>query len=176
MSSDTREKKNRKKILPIVLASVAVVGVGAALTSAAWTDEVGFLASAKAGTFNLQGRIAGETVWAEGSEAAKITFDAEELANLSPGDERILEFELQNAGTVGATIETVEVTPAGALFAGEAPTVTFKVTGITPGSTIDPTKTTAGALTVTVPDGWPSSHMGESGSITVTFTGESVSD
>ena len=60
----------RRKITKFALAGVAVLGVGAALTSAAWTDNVLFGAPATAGKADLQARELGETIWQEGSSRA----------------------------------------------------------------------------------------------------------
>ena len=45
----------RRKVTKFALAGVAVLGVGAALTSAAWSDNVWFGGSASAADFELEG-------------------------------------------------------------------------------------------------------------------------
>ena len=47
----------RARRVKIGLAGLAVLGVGAALTSAAWTDVVFFDADVTTGNFNLQGAL-----------------------------------------------------------------------------------------------------------------------
>jgi len=47
----------------LALAAVAPAGVGAAITTAVWTDAVQFAAGAGASTFDIQGRFAVDAEW-----------------------------------------------------------------------------------------------------------------
>ena len=116
-TSTTEDKRDRKKkVLPIVFASIAVVGVGAALTSAAWTDDLTFSATGSAKTFDLQGSTNGGTSWGDikpDSEGTAITFTDTKLSNLSPGDTFTLNFKVKNFGTGDGHISAVTTTPSG---------------------------------------------------------------
>jgi len=54
--STTDRRARRATLTKLALAAVAVLGVGAALTSAAWTDDAWFSAAATAGEVELEGR------------------------------------------------------------------------------------------------------------------------
>src|SRR5690606_40575280 len=63
---DTESRKGKRRpIIAFALAALAVGGIGAAATSAAWTDNVFFSAQAESATFNLQGSIDGGGTWQE---------------------------------------------------------------------------------------------------------------
>ena len=57
----------RARRVKIGLAGLAVLGIGAALTSAAWTDVVFFDADVTTGNFNLQGALPAEPGGAGGT-------------------------------------------------------------------------------------------------------------
>ena len=60
----SRRQDKRRPLAAFGLAVLAVGGVGAALTSAAWTDNALFAAPATAATFDLQGSLDG-TTWSD---------------------------------------------------------------------------------------------------------------
>ena len=54
----SKTKGRKRSTLRLVLAGVAIAGVGAAITTAVWTDDVFFSATATASSFDLQGERA----------------------------------------------------------------------------------------------------------------------
>lgn len=105
MSANARRAK-RPTIIKLALAGIAVLGIGAALTSAAWTDDAWFTASATAGEVELEGRPVAvdpetEFDWIEADdEATAVVVPADRLAGLVPDEVRTFDIELRNASTV----------------------------------------------------------------------------
>jgi len=96
----------RKKVLAI-LASGAVLGVGAAITLAAWNDSEFATGTFTAGSFNLEGSTNGNDFDDHnvdaGDAAATISFVANP-DELSPGDVVYAPFSLQLSGDYNATL------------------------------------------------------------------------
>src|SRR4051794_27317821 len=151
MTRDPSRKRKLNKIIPIALAGVAVVGVGAALTSAAWTDNVAFGATTASQTFDLQSSVDAGTTWNDvAGDDATVTFTNAQLAKLSPGDTVTLPFTLKNAGTATAQISAVVSTPTGSIFAGTKPAV-VAINGFTANTTtIAPSAEASGNVVITV--------------------------
>jgi predicted ribosomally synthesized peptide with SipW-like signal peptide len=113
--------RNRKKnIVLACLAGGVVLGVGAAVTLAAWNDDVFTQGTFTAGTFNVQGSTDGGTTWVEADTAGTaatlaFTLGGATLSNLSPGDTAYAPFALHTeAGTTnGADISLPTVTGDG---------------------------------------------------------------
>lgn len=157
-------KDKKRAIIAFALAALAIGGIGAAATSAAWTDNVFFSADAQAATFNLQGSIDGK-VWAEGGEDAKIQIPAAKLANLLPGETRTISLHVKNDSTVNAAL-TSTVQFADATFAAN-PTAT--VEDLAP--TLVSGATDEFQLVVKAPADWAATNQGKSATIVVTIAG-----
>lgn len=105
-TTSTRRRTKRTTITKLALAAVAVLGVGAALTSAAWTDDAWFTASATAGEVQLEGRPVAidtepEFEWEFADDAATaVDIPADRLGGLVPEETRTIEIELLNSSTV----------------------------------------------------------------------------
>jgi hypothetical protein len=135
---NSRRANTRRMTLRLVLAGVAVVGIGAAITTAVWTDNVFFTATATSSSFDLQGRAGGTTEWFDqgipgDSDTVPIVLTSAQLSALSPGQTINVAFELCNVGTTAGTITAVN-TPAtitGGLAgaAGLSATVTAPIVG-----------------------------------------------
>jgi hypothetical protein len=169
--------KRRRKIAKFALAGVAVLGVGAALTSAAWTDDVFFAADATSGTFDLQGSLDG-TNWfdvanVDDTSGTPIPIPAAAFENLAPGDVRVVTLHLQNAGSVPITLSAPIVTENGPLFADAGANVGV-ATGAYGAGTLDPTDTTTFTVTLTVPDWTNTDYTNLTGDILVAVTGTSA--
>lgn len=163
---DTRK---RRPIVAFALAALAVGGVGAALTSAAWTDNVFFSGDAEAAVFNLQGSIDG-TTWRESDDEDSIQLVVPEsaFANLLPGQTRTVSLHVKNLGSVSAAL-TSSVEIVGSSFQTD-PAVA--VSGLVP--TLASNGTDEFALTVTAPGDWSTANQGKSGTVVVTISGEAV--
>lgn len=98
MSNPTRR---RSRNLRLVLASLALLGIGAAVTAAAWEDIVYVDVDVSSGSMDLEGSVDGGTTWLQSEDENNITL-AFELTGLTPGDERSAEFQLRNSGDMTA--------------------------------------------------------------------------
>jgi hypothetical protein len=170
--SARRSSRNttRRPIVAGALALLAVGGVGAAVTSAAWTDNVFFAAPAQAATFDLQGSLDNST-WVQSDNADGVQLDvpASTFANLLPGQTRTVTVYVKNVGTANAAVTATAAWATGSTF------TTAPGLSVAPAST-DLTATGAGqstaiALTVTAPTDWATSNQGKAGAVTVTVAG-----
>lgn len=184
MSRTTRTHK--RTTLKVILAGIAVVGIGAAITTAVWTDDVFFSADVTASSFDLQGRavLVPEDTWqdigipGETSDVAPIVLDATALASLSPGETFTVAFELCNIGTAAGTITAVTAPVlAGDLAVSAAGTITSTITAPVVGTALpsDPTCATpvAGTLQVVTTAAFPPEAQGDTGTISFSVTGTS---
>jgi hypothetical protein len=171
----------RRSTLRLVLAGVAIAGVGAAITTAVWTDDVFFGATATASSFDLQGSTTPTGPWADvgvpGDEAV-ITISAAGLDALSPSTTINVPFYLCNTGTTAGTVTAVTLPaigdPLGTTAGAElTATVTTPIAGaaLPP----DPSCSTpvVGNLQVVTTAAFPSTAQGQTGAITFTVTGTS---
>lgn len=172
------DTKRRRKIAKFALAGVAVLGVGAALTSAAWTDDVFFAADATSGTFDLQGSLDG-TNWFDVANVDDTTaidpiqIPAATFENLAPGDVRLVTLHLQNAGSVPIALGAPVVTENGALFDDLGANVGVTV-GAYGASTLAAGAATTFTVTLTVPDWTNTDYTNLTGDILVAVTGTSA--
>ena len=183
-STDTGSGR-RTRVLRVALAGIAILGIGAAITTAAWTDDVFFGADATASSFDLQGApnptgvACGPTltygdVGLPGDEA-EIDITTTELGALSPDDVVVVPFCLYNAGSLSGTLTPPAaggVTVTGTLFDGgfltaDDVTVALDATTIAAGGYV------AGTMTVTTPDDWTSTAFGLAAHINFVVTGTS---
>ncbi len=172
----TSAKRNRRRpIVAFALATLAVGGVGAALTSAAWTDNVFFSAQADAATFDLQGSLDG-TTWEQSDDkgAIQLVVPATQFAKLLPGESRTVTLHVKNLGNVSAALTSSAEWASGATFAvNPTASVSGLAASLTPAGTQGDTD--AFTLTVTAPDDWDVANKGKAGTIIVTVSGEATS-
>lgn len=154
---DERDERKRKRaaILKFSLAGAAVLGIGAAATSAAWTDDAWFLASGSAGTdagglFEIEGSVGDSDDWyAADTDDAAIEFGLtdELFAGMYPGEERTATLHLRNVSDA-ATVELTQVPPVvtAGLFTGGRISTTFG-----DGVELKPNETTSFTVTVKAP-------------------------
>ena len=172
----------KRATLKIVLAGVAIVGVGAAVTTAVWTDNVFFSATATASSFDLQHAASAAGPWSDpgvpGDEAV-VTITAAGLDTLSPSTTVNVPFYLCNVGTTAGTITAI-TTPviSGALATAAGATLTATVTTPLVGAALPPSAAACatpvvGNLAVVTTAAFPSAAQGTSGTITFTVTGTS---
>jgi len=169
-------KSKRRAVLAFALAALAVGGIGAAATSAAWTDNVFFSAKAEAATFNLQGSLNG-TTWQESDNSGSIQLvvPASSLANLLPGETRTINLYVKNLGTAAASLTSSVAwasTPASTFTTNPGTTVEGLATTLTPAG--GATESDQFQLKVTTDSAWAASNQGKSGTIVVTVAGTAV--
>ena len=120
-NSPTRKDKSGRgrKVTKFALAGVAVLGVGAALTSAAWTDNVWFGAAASAGSVDLVGSTDRGNNWHQGNDSgASIPVDPTAFANMAPLESRVVTLSLRNNGSVPLELDDALPSGTGPLFGG----------------------------------------------------------
>lgn len=140
-------QKSRK--VKALLAGGLVLGVGAAVTLAAWTDQEWAGSTFDAGSFNIQGTVdpsLTEETWddhATSGDAAAIDFKLQ-AANLTPGDTVAGAFALRtDASTTYAA--TTELLTASATGAGDASNLTYGIFTVADFASCTPTATAADA-------------------------------
>lgn len=172
-STSDKDRRKRRPIAAFLLATLAVGGIGAAVTSAAWTDNVFFSAPAAAATFNLQGSLDG-TTWTESSssDSIELVISADTFADLLPGESRTVDLWVRNQSTVDAAL-TSQVSFSGSTFTTDP---TASVSGLTATLTSDGSGSSDRfQLTVTAPADWDASNQGKSATIVVTISATATS-
>jgi len=129
-TSPTTSTKGRK--VRALLAGGLVLGVGAAVTLAAWTDQEWAVGSFGAGSFNIEGSPTGDDgdFADHPSQDGAATLDFEVAAeNLSPGDTVAAPFVLRTDAetTYDATVELTDAIGAGA----NAENLSYGITEVT---------------------------------------------
>lgn len=118
----------RRKVTKFALAGIAVLGVGAALTSAAWSDNVFFGGTTSAAEFELQGQDPATGDWFDAdSSGARIILPADELTEVGPGISDSVTVTVRNNGDLPIQLNPAQVvSTGGGLFADPEPaSVTF---------------------------------------------------
>lgn len=117
-TSSTTERKHTSRKVKALLAGGLVLGVGAAVTLAAWTDTEWATGNFASGTFGIEGSTDGTSYVEHATEAgaATLTFDLTGGDNLSPGDVTAAPFSLRTiAGTsYDASVALSSATSGGA--------------------------------------------------------------
>ena len=165
-----RKKKKRAAVIKLSLAGAAILGIGAAATSAAWTDDAWFNASASSATVELQGSLDG-TNWSEADTTPGLTIPVGTFGNLLPGKTVPVTVHLKNIGSTPLAVAST-VTLSGVVFDGVSPnnaTVTVaSVPNIAAGSSADV------VVTLTTPATWADTFQGTTGTVLVRFTGSTL--
>jgi len=171
----TETPTKRRKVTKFALAGVAVFGITAAATSAAWSDNVFFGADAAAADFELQGYDPTANAWVDAdSGITRIVLPAGILDGVGPGISDSYTLNIRNNGDLPIFLNSTPVgTTSGPLFTGaDKATVTF-------GSFSDPVLDNRGdqaTFTVIVtgdPDWVNSDYQGFDGSIVISVVGSS---
>lgn len=143
MNAEAPTTRTRRKVLA-VLAGGLVLGVGAAITLAAWNDSEFATGTFKAGTFNLQGSSDGTTYTdhATSGTAATLSFSlpAGVVDHMTPGDTVYAPFWVRLAAntTSDASLTAAGVT-AGSL--GNESKFAYTITAIGAAQTCDSSAT-----------------------------------
>lgn len=169
-------RKTRQSLIAFGLAALAVGGIGAAMTSAAWTDNTWFSAPAAAATFNLQGSLDGKT-WEEGTLTTangvttfQLEVPAEKLANLLPGEDRDVSLWVRNESSVSAAITSTVAFEDGTTFTTKpTPTLVGLAEKLTPAGEDE------FELNITTPADWDDSNIGGAGLVVITVTATATS-
>src|SRR3954451_14063274 len=113
-AGSTDRRRRRRTILKFSLAAVALLGIGAAATSSAWTDDAWFSATASAASVELEGSLTpGGPYTAADVVGSAIVIPATTFANMVPGEVRTVTVYLHNASTVPLAVPAGTVTATG---------------------------------------------------------------
>ncbi len=168
------ERRDRKTYLRFGLAAVAVLGIGAAVTSASWTDQAWFTGSAGAAQVELQASSDG-TSWVDADtvgDGVAVAIDEAAFARMNQGERRQVTLHLKNSGSVDLSLGgQAEVSATGSLFEGSDPA--SATVSVPADVLLSPAETTTATLTITTPEDWDPSYQGATGALTVSFTGVS---
>ncbi|UJP40956.1 hypothetical protein [Cellulomonas palmilytica] len=182
--ADEREERRRKRaaIVKFSLAGAAVLGIGAAATSATWTDDAWFSAAGSAAGdsedfIELRASVDGGTWHDADTGTVAVPLPAAVFAEMFPGETRTTTVHIQNEDLNGIDLAvTEEITVADGLFAGAIVTTDF-----TNGTVVGAGDDMDIAVTVTAPrDAWidnPSlgSEAAEGDIATLRYTGTAIS-
>lgn len=180
-ATTTSPRTKKRGIIRAILAGGLVLGVGAAVTLAAWNDSEFATGTFSAGTFNLEGSTDG-TAFADHATApgAALGFTVNP-ASLSPGDVVYAPFAVRLAAntTNNATVTVAVPTPAttgsvtGLTYQILQPTA-FGCTAATTGTTLVPAGTAVGsvpsAVTFSLTKGAPTTSAGAAVNLCVKVT------
>lgn len=112
-STGTTPRADLRRRTRALLAGGLVLGLGAAVTLAAWNDSEFATGEFAAGSFNLQGSVNGDeyTDHAGVGSAAELPFTVELSSNLSPGNDVYAPFwvRLDAATTTGADLVVADL-------------------------------------------------------------------
>ncbi len=169
--------RNRRRAVAgyarFALAGVALLGIGAAATSAAWSDNAWFTANATVATVELQASLTGASGdYTEADSAPGVTIP---FGLVNSGADVSTTIYLRNAGTVPVTVGSPAVVATG-FFTGSG-TGALAPASVTVTDVADAElgvgETTTATVHVTTPSDWDASFQSQTGSLTVTFTGQS---
>ncbi|QAY58556.1 hypothetical protein ET475_00075 [Microbacterium protaetiae] len=130
----TREQKNRRnKALRIGAGALAILGIGAAITTAAWTDQVWFAAEADTG-IALQGSLTNDpAVWENApTKDGALKIELPTLSGISGTDDPIeVDVFVKNASRTDVTLADPTLTFDGELFTDDGANNAWVAEGVT---------------------------------------------
>lgn len=156
---DRRENRSR-----IALAALALLGIGAAITTAAWTDQVWFSTDAQAATLNLQGSSSISGPWNEHEtegDALIIPIESSGFGDIVPNSGPITtEVFVKNASSIATDI-SLDTTTTGALFSADS---TVTVTAKADTTSLAPNEVATIEIAINAGE-IPAAYQGESGTV-----------
>ena len=180
-TADTTDRRRRRRGVVFIkfgLAGAALLGIAAAATSAAWTDQAWFNATATSASVHLQGAnvIAGSIdTWkdADTTGTAAVQIPTTIFANLLPGVPKVATIALQNTGSTTLTIAAPVVAwnTGGTFATGTCSLAAVTTVANAPTTLAAATTNLLITVTVTPPSTWPASCQGQTGTLEVSFTG-----
>ena len=176
-AAPARARRRRKgTVLRLGLAGLALFGVGAAATSAAWTNDAWFSAGAGSANIALDASKDGATgPWEIADSAPGVTFGASTFALLVPGQTRTAQYWVKNNSSTCLNVPAPTVTKAEPLAGTGAndATVTLSTTAI---GNMAPGAVQAVTVTVVTPTTWATTHQNQTSptALQIRYTGTTV--
>lgn len=155
------------RVVRAVLAGGVLLGVGAGLTSAAWTDGAYFQAAASAASVDLQACVTSNPTsatptWtcstADTAGTAAAILPAGTFSGMTPGHTYTTKIRVLNAGTATLAV-TVGSTPLAEPLTGTAPNATVSLDATS--FSLAPGGAQVITLTITTPSDWNQSHANQ---------------
>lgn len=169
---NTTRSRKPGMILKFGVASLAILGLGGAMTAAAWQDTITYSADAKAHTFDLRANYSGSPGWIGGGQGqTQVPLPASAFDGLKSGETREFSVALRNFSTIPASV-VLSLDSTGPLFDGGWATVSVNKSNFT--LPADPNGYTTIKITVQAGD-WNPGQGGYTGSITLTAVGTPAS-
>jgi predicted ribosomally synthesized peptide with SipW-like signal peptide len=167
----------------IVLAAVAVLGIGAVATSALWSDQVFFQGDVSVATFNIEGATGdAPTTWLESDtfvtpDLSTIELAFTDLGPLVAGQSATWQGLIRNdpLSTVNADVSAITVDTS-LLSAALAAELTVTAAYDVPADALDvgPGIAVPFTVTVTLADDAPTTVMGATGTVVIRVVGSPV--
>lgn len=151
--SSTTAATNRSTKIKAMLAGGLVLGIGAAVTLASWTDQAYVAANFGTSAFNIQVQTPESNGWVEadldeGADATALTFAVDLAGDLQPGDTIYAPLDLQTDGTsVAGTVTLEGATAPDAGEGGLFDALTYTVTELGADATCGPDATGTALVT-----------------------------
>ena len=126
----------KRKITKFALAGVAVLGLGAAFTSAAWSDDVFFGGDTAAADFELSGSISGDPAGAwvtDSSSTAAIPLPSDAFDEIGPGVSDTYDVYVRNDGDIPIYLNPAQVNIGGAMSGAVTTEATYNRTTLQAG-------------------------------------------
>jgi hypothetical protein len=182
-AADRRDERKRKRgaIIKFSLVGAALLGIGAAATSAQWTDDAWFSGTASAASVELKGAVsstatdivATDASWVLADSQGDLTVDSAVFGDLLPGDTKTVYLHILNAGSTKLNVANPTFTVSNTTYFDKA-TATDTKAGVSlaaaPASLAKGAQA-ALALTVTATANWSSAAQGATTNIVVQFQG-----
>ncbi|WP_029292066.1 hypothetical protein [Cellulomonas sp. HZM] len=176
-----RKKRKRGAVIKFSLVGAALLGIGAAATSAAWTDDAWFTGSATAASIELKGAVsasaddivATDASWSLADTQGSLTIPGSTFADLLPNETRTVYLHLLNAGSTKLNLQNVQYTLSNTTYFDKTTLSTTKakvVLDTVPGS-LAKNAQTALKLTVTTDPDWVDAAQGATTNIVVQYQG-----
>ena len=172
----------RWRVMRIVLAGGVLLGAGAGLTSAAWTDGAYLQAAASTARVDLHACVTSNPTsrtptWtcspADSAGSAAAILPAGAFSGMTPGHSYTTKIRVLNAGTATLAV-TVADTPLAEPLTGSAPNATVSIDATS--FSLAPGGAQVVTLTITTPSDWNQSHANQTSAaaLQVLATGTAV--
>ncbi|WP_421742120.1 hypothetical protein [Cellulomonas sp.] len=174
----TKPRRRRKgAAVRFGLAGLALLGIGAAATSANWTNDAWFNAASSSASVLLDGSVASATgPWvAADTDATGIALSSTAFSLLVPGQTRTVTYWVKNSSSTCLNVPAPTVTkaePLAGVTANDA-SVTLSTTAI---GNMAAGTVQAITVTVTTPTTWTTTHQNQTSAtaLKIAYTGTTV--
>jgi hypothetical protein len=166
----------------LALTGIVVVGIGAAVTAAAWSDQNRFAAGARSSGFDIQARTSATGVWKDVGLPGNPDTDVPgneiripPIAGALPGTSYAVPIYLCNAGDVDGVLSAAEISNTGTLVDLASVNVdTISIGTVLPANSCNDTDQVTGFIQLTTRADWVSGSEGTTDVIRLRIVCQSV--